>query len=222
MRLLALNIDNDFIKKIEDENLYICDVAEDLDDAMYHTQVRFYNLILIKSDFVKDCLKLVSAYDNNATAFVAIVENITKKEEIELLQSGAICVIKGSVPHDLLMSKIESIHRENFKNFIDYGDYFSVDKSSKKIITKDNDDMNICGKSFEILSYLVKNRYRPMISKSEIICAVWNEPEMVCNNVVEVNMSLIRSRMKKSFDRDFIVTIRHRGYKIEDHSPSLD
>lgn len=37
---------------------------------------------------------------------------------------------------------------------------------------------------------------------------------MVSDNVIEVNINLIRNALKKEFDDNFIETIRHKGYKL--------
>ena len=63
--------------------------------------------------------------------------------------------------------------------------------------------------------YLYQNRFRPPISKDEMIYALWDEPEMVCQNVIEVNINQIRSKLKKRFQIDMIDTVRNRGYKLK-------
>ena len=85
----------------------------------------------------------------------------------------------------------------------------------KEVVDLNNNELEIRGKAFDVLSYLFQNKHRPPISKDELINANWEDPEMVCQNVIEVNVNNIRSKLKKRFNRDFIDTVRNRGYKLK-------
>jgi DNA-binding response OmpR family regulator len=116
---------------------------------------------------------------------------------------------------ELILAKLQSVHRENFMKRYHFKDYFILDRENKQVIDLDENRLNIKGKSFDILSYLLKDKQFRVISKDEIIGVLWDEPEMVSNNIVEVNINLIRNEIRKKFNVDFVSTIRNRGYKIE-------
>lgn len=78
MRLLALNIDKKFIDEIEEKNLYICDVAEDLFDAVYHAEVRLYNLILVYENDLIACKEIIQKRLDKKSA-VVILTKINQK-----------------------------------------------------------------------------------------------------------------------------------------------
>lgn len=143
-----------------------------------------------------------------------MTSNKDKVFELELLQQGALDVIHEPVSNELLFAKLESIHRENFVTHFNFKNHFIIDKVNKKVLDVNNKALNIKGKSFEILFYLLKNRHLPVISKDEIIGVLWDEPEMVSNNIVEVNINLIRNEIRKSCNLDIVSTIRNRGYKV--------
>ncbi len=214
MRLLALNIDKKLIEEIESNNLYICDVAEDLNDAVYHAQVRLYSLILIYEDDIKSCKELLKNRLNSKSAVVILTSNQSKDFEIDLLKNGAISVIKDCFDYELILAKIESIHRENFASKLKFKNYLTINNDEKSILDNNDNKLNIKGKSYEVLSYLIKNRNKSIISKEELVNAIWDEPELICHNVIEVNINQIRSELKKNFNTDLITTIRNRGYKI--------
>jgi DNA-binding response OmpR family regulator len=215
MRLLAYNIDNEIIEKLEYDEHYIVDRTEELDDALYHLQVRFYNLVIIFEDDIKNCIDLLKERTNTHTAFVVLTNQKEKKFHLKCFKNGALCVLNTPYDNELLWAKIESIHRENFRELIYYKDYFGIDKEQKEIIDSQNNELQIRGKAYEILVYLFQNRYRPPISKDEMIYALWDDPEMVCQNVIEVNINQIRSKLKKRFHIDMIDTVRNRGYKLK-------
>ena len=56
MRLITYNIEHQFAHKLESENLYIADIAEDFNDLQYHLSVRFYNLVVFYSNNLKKCV----------------------------------------------------------------------------------------------------------------------------------------------------------------------
>ena len=215
MRLLVYNIENEILQKLRDKELYITDIAYDLEDTVYHLQVRFYNLVIIDEDNLENCLKLLKSYYDLNTAFIVIAKDVDKEFEIKCLKNGAICVLQKPLCLELLMAKIESIHRENFSKSIIYKEYFKIDREFKEIMALDKKELNIKGKACDVLTYLVQNKHRPPISKDELIYALWDDPELVCNNVIEVNINQIRSKFKKELKIDPIDTIRSKGYKLK-------
>lgn len=215
MRLLTYNIDQELMAELEEEKLYIVDYAEDIEDAIYHIQVRFYNLVLTKENNLKNCINILDNIESTSTACVILTDNHTKEFELKVLKKGALSVLKTPISLELLMAKIESIHRDNFKRKLTYKEYFGIDQTDKEIFDPNNNEIDIRGKAFDVLLYLVKNKHRPPISKDELIYALWEDPEMVCQNVIEVNINQIRSKLKKRLDVDIIDTVRNRGYKLK-------
>ena len=53
-----------------------------------------------------------------------------------------------------------------------------------------------------------------VISKEQLLDAIWEEPELVTPNVIEVAVNQIRQKVDKVFKIDTIQTIRRRGYKF--------
>jgi DNA-binding response OmpR family regulator len=215
MRLLAYNIENEIIEKLEDEEHYIIDRTFELDDALYHLQVRFYNLVIMYEDNMTNCLTLLQSTHNTHTAFVVLTNQKDKKFHLKCFKNGALCVMNSPFDNELLWAKIESIHRENFVKKMYHENYFGIDKEQKEIVDCYNNELQIRGKAYDILVYLYQNRYRPPISKDEMIDALWDDPEMVCQNVIEVNINQIRSKLKKRYQIDMIDTVRNRGYKLK-------
>jgi DNA-binding response OmpR family regulator len=215
MRLLSYNINEAFIQVLKQHELYICDTAEDLGDALYHAQVRYYNAILIHENDLNVCKKFLKIIDPKYCAFLVLTSNTDKKFEMGVLKNGGIAVVHEPFCSELILAKLQSVHRENFMKRYHFKDYFILDRENKQVIDLDENRLNIKGKSFDILSYLLKDKQFRVISKDEIIGVLWDEPEMVSNNIVEVNINLIRNEIRKKFNVDFVSTIRNRGYKIE-------
>ena len=215
MRLLTYNIDNEVINYLEENNFYIVDQAEYIDDAIYHSRVRYYNLILVSWNGLYDCKEMLEYINSRFTAVIFIADKPTKQFQLELLKAGAMDILETPVSNSYILTKIESIHRENFQENIFYKNRYIADIKNESISQDNgNNGVKLKGKSFSILAYLLKNRHRGSISKDELLHANWEEPEMVSDNVIEVNINQIRNALKKEFNDNFIETIRHKGYKI--------
>lgn len=217
MRLLTYNAKKQIVENLASNNLYITDETVEFDDAIYHLEVRFYNLVLIYEDNLNHCIKLLNTTTNRNTAFVIISEKVTKDFELLCLQNGALVVLEKEICDNLLMAKIESIHRDNFSKEFYYKDYFIISNKDQEVIDTTDNELNIRGKACDILSYLVQNQHRPPISKDEIAYALWEEPEMICQNSIEMNINQLRTKLKQRFGKNMINTVRSRGYKIVDN-----
>ncbi|MFK2822041.1 winged helix-turn-helix domain-containing protein [Arcobacter sp. YIC-80] len=214
MRLLSLDVNKDLINKLESEELYICDKASDIEDAIYHCEVRYYNLVIIKSNSYVDLKQMLKYIDPRLTAVVVLTDNCEKHFETNLLRYGALCVLQEPLCNELILAKLESIHRENFQNKLTFKNKYIIDTIENSLTDENNNKLVMKGKPFSILMYLVKNRHRSSISKDEILDVIWDDPEWVVRNVVEVNINIIRKGIKNTFQDNFINTIRHRGYQV--------
>ena len=52
------------------------------------------------------------------------------------------------------------------------------------------------------------------VSKEQLLDAIWEEPELVTPNVIEVAINQIRQKMDKPLNIATIETIRRRGYRF--------
>jgi len=216
MRLVTYNIDSELVETIQNDDLYIVDVAEDLNDLLYHLSVRFYNLVLIHSNSLRNCIHALKEVFNSNTAFVILTDDLSTNFELKCFKNGAYEVLQHPIDKELLMARLEAIHRDNFNKSIKHKNYFRLKKEDRKVVDLKDNELHIRGKAYDVLRYLVQNKHRPPISKDELICTIWEDPEMVCQNVIEVNVNLIRAQLKKHLNIDLIQTVRNRGYKIID------
>jgi DNA-binding response OmpR family regulator len=217
MRLLSLNISEKLIDDLRSDELYICDVAEDLNDAQYHLYVRFYNMIVFKENALKKVKELLKSVNQSKCAVVLVTENIDKDFEIQALRSGATTVIQEPASDELIKARLQAIHRENFASKLSYNT-FTLDKKKGAVLDQEDRDLKLGKKSFKVLSYLLQNRDNPPISKDEIVNVVWEEPEYVSDNVVEVNINQLRKVFRQRFNTSLISTVRHRGYQLKSKS----
>ncbi len=193
---------------------YQVDSAENYKDAEYFIDIRNYDLVL--TDWMLpdgDGIKLCKIIKNRSsrTSVVILSARDDKDSEIEALKAGADDYIKKPFDFDILLARIEARLRFGGTNVIEI-DNLVINPDEEKIIY-DNQEIELKGKPFEVLTHLARHRDQ-IVSKEQLLDAIWEEPELVTPNVIEVAINQIRQRMDKPLNISTIETIRRRGYRF--------
>jgi two-component system OmpR family response regulator len=217
MRILVTQKDetsNHLIVKALNESGYKTDSAYTVKDAKYFLDVRHYNLVILDTDFgLSEVFKFINfAKDTYPLIKIILISNdISIETEIKCLKMGADDFIRKPLNFDLLIARVNVALRAGRESQIKIKDLIIL-KDEEKIIYKDK-ETSLKGKSFEVFMHLA--RYpNQVISKEQLLDAIWEEPELVTPNVIEVAINQIRQKVDKVFKIDTIKTIRRRGYKF--------
>ena len=217
MRILIIE-DEVTLNKMLAEGLkefgYQSDVVETLKDGEYYLDIRNYDLVLmdwmlpdgnsidiigdIKTKTPKTVVVVLSARDDN-------------ESEIEALRSGADDYIRKPFDFDVLIARIEARLRFGGSNIIEIED-LTINPEEEKITYKEQ-EIELKGKPFEVLTHLARHRDQ-IVSKEQLLDAIWEEPELVTPNVIEVAINQIRQKMDKPLSITTIETVRRRGYRF--------
>ena len=224
MRILTIGFDDEFIKdlELELEKYFICivDSARDLYDATNFTDFRHYELIIIVDEGERYTLEKYSnevKKKKRETKIIVLAHD--KSNQIPLFGLGVDDVIVNYIDSaELIAVRVLSNMRKLFGTQIDVGKLV-IDIANKKI-EYDDKIVSLNGKTFDILAYLALREDR-VFSKDEIINALWEEPEYVSDNTVEVAINQIRKRLKSILGFQVIHTVRRRGYKFSYEKPSF-
>jgi len=217
MRILIIE-DEVTLNKMLAEGLkefgYQSDVVETLKDGEYYLDIRNYDLVLmdwmlpdgnsvdiigdIKTNTPKTVVVVLSARDDN-------------ESEIEALKAGADDYIRKPFDFDVLAARLEARLRFGGSNIIEIED-LTINPEEEKITYKEQ-DIELKGKPFEVLTHLARHRDQ-IVSKEQLLDAIWEEPELVTPNVIEVAINQIRQKMDKPLNITTIETVRRRGYRF--------
>ncbi len=217
MRILIIE-DEVTLNKMLAEGLkeygYQSDVVETLKDGEYYLDIRNYDLVLmdwmlpdgnsidiigdIKSNTPKTKVVVISARDDN-------------ESEIKALRAGADDYIRKPFDFDVLIARIEAQLRFGGSNIIEIEDLI-INPEEEKITYKEQ-EIELKGKPFEVLTHLARHRDQ-IVSKEQLLDAIWEEPELVTPNVIEVAINQIRQKMDKPLQITTIETVRRRGYRF--------
>ncbi|HFU77388.1 MAG TPA: homeostatic response regulator transcription factor HsrA [Epsilonproteobacteria bacterium] len=217
MRVLI--IENDIeLGKILSEKLhaadYQCDIAENLGDAKYYLDIRNYDLVLLSWEQASSVnISLVSDIKKEAhkTSVIVISKDVHKESEIEALRAGADDFIRKPLDYEILLVRIEAKLRFGASNIIEI-DELIINPEEEKIIYQ-GEEIELKGKPFEVLTHLAMHKDQ-IVSKEQLLDAIWEEPELVTPNVIEVAINQIRQKMDKPLDISTIETVRRRGYRF--------
>ena len=86
---------------------------------------------------------------------------------------------------------------------------------NKKAATRGDKSIDLTGKEFELLGFLMKNAGR-VLSRVEIAEKVWDITFETGTNVVDVYISILRKKIDRDFDEKLIHTKVGLGYYIEE------
>ena len=193
---------------------YKSDIAENLNDARYMIDIRNYNLILL--DWMLpdgDGIDIIPEIKtkNHKTAIIILSARDDKESEILALKAGADDYIKKPFDFEILMMRIEAKLRFGGSNIIEIGELI-INPEEEKIIYQ-GESVELKGKPFEVLTHLAM-RNNQIISKEQLLDAIWEEPELVTPNVIEVAINQIRQKLDKPLNITTVETVRRRGYRF--------
>ncbi len=191
---------------------YQCDVSESVGDARYMLDIRNYDLVLLSlegeqsSETVHEIKKILQK-----SALIVLSRKEDKQSEINALRAGADDYIRKPLDTDILLVRIEAKLRFGASNIIEIDDLI-INPEEEKIIYR-GEEIELKGKPFEVLTHLAMHKDQ-IVSKEQLLDAIWEEPELVTPNVIEVAINQIRQKMDKPLNITTIETVRRRGYRF--------
>jgi two-component system, OmpR family, response regulator len=217
MRILVVENETALNKTVTEglsELGYQTDDAESIKDALYFISIRNYDLIIINwlmdGGDVRELIETIKK-KSNRTAVILLAAREGKEDEIEGLRSGADDYIRKPFDFDVLVARIEARLRFGGTSIIEIEDLV-IDPDEEKITFK-GVEIELKGKPFEVLTHLARHRDQ-IVSKEQLLDAIWEEPELVTPNVIEVAINQIRQKMDKPLEISTIETVRRRGYRF--------
>ena len=224
MRILIINGESRFCETLNEilKTLhYQVDIAKSFKDAHYFIRMRNYDLITLDCD-----LKDENAFDfisfiktsSPKTSIIAITSIYKKEQEIQALRCGADDFLSKPIDLDIFLARIDAKLRFKHSHSIKIDDLVVI--PNEEILTFKDHNIDLKGKPFEILLYLITHRNQT-IAKKEILDSIWEDPEFVTPNVIEVAINQIRQKLDKRFHIQTIQTIRKKGYRFSYPNPNL-
>lgn len=202
------------LSEILDEFNHQTDIAESIKDGEYFTGIRNYDFIIMSFNLpdgnALELIPLIKA-SSPKTPIIVLSSKNRKDDEVASLKAGADDFLVKPIDFDVLLARIEARMRFWGSNAIVIGD-LSINPTEERVIYK-NKEFEVKGKPFEVLTHLARHQDQ-IVSKEQLLDAIWEEPELVTPNVIEVAINQIRQRLDKPLGITTIETVRRRGYRF--------
>jgi len=196
----------------EEEN-YIIDSALDGDEGDYLALTNNYDIILL--DWMlpnKNGIEILKNIRANAIKTPIIM--LTAKDEIddkvEGLTEGADDYVGKPFSFKELLARVNALYRRSFSTTTNKFQLNDVEIDlDLKIVKKDDKEITLTQKEYELLLFLVKNKNQ-LVSNMIIEEQLWTNEEYINSNVIQVTVYNLRKKLGK----EFIKSSRGLGYKI--------
>jgi two-component system response regulator CiaR len=212
---------------IEDDkhlNKAICEMMKNIaqttsiyngDEALYAVEQNIYDLIILDVMLpgTDGFTILKKIRDVGKVPVIMLTAKDSVADKVKGLKIGADDYMTKPFYRDELIARVNALLRRYNNSF----DAFQVsfldmkfDISQKKVTIKD-EIVELNGKSYDILEYLVRNK-DIIITKEQLFNGIWGFESETVWSVVEVYVSNIRKVLKKYEYHNYLKTLRNVGY----------
>lgn len=221
MKILVVEDERDLnriITKHLKKNNYSVDSCFDGQEALDFISYSEYDLII--TDIMMpnvdgyEFIDKLRANKNN-TPVIMLTAKDTLGDKIVGLDSGADDYIVKPFEFDELLARIRVLMRRNYglaTNIIQIEEV-TLDLA-KKQVTKSGEIIDLTGKEYEVLEYLMKNR-GSILSRDQILNHVWDYEYEGASNIVDVIIKNIRKKLDRGEGNTIIYTKRGLGYFVK-------
>lgn len=214
MRILLIEDDHDLSELLQSilNKKYPLDYAKNMDEAMAHLQAYNYGIVLLDRNLegVDIGLSLITMIkERNPQCGILVMSAYGNVEEkIEGLNLGADDYIEKPFDTNELLARINALSRRFAPTQFVFKE-ITIDLSTHHISNKEG--VITLTKKEDALLFTLLGRLGHVISRDEIIDSIYEHPEDVASNTIDVMINSIR----KKLDPDLIKTVKTRGYLIE-------
>jgi len=209
----------EFLKKGLMEEGHSVEVANDGIDGYTRASRGGFDLVILDwmmpgMEGIEVCQKLRAEQE---TLLIILLTVHTQDEfVIRGFNAGANDYIRKPFSIQELLARITALSRlkNATKPFKLNAGNLELDLITKKVFREEK-SIYLSNKEFALLEILVRNKAR-VVSKAEILKAVWDIDFDPQSNIVEVFINALRKKIDEGFPVKIIQTVRGIGYQIEE------
>ena len=196
---------------------FAVDVAATGTDGLWLAREQDYSVILL--DIM---LPGISGYricetlraEKNWTPILMLTAKDGEWDQIEALDTGADDYLTKPFSFAILLARVRALLRRGAgerPSIIEAGD-LTLDPATKRVARGDT-VIELTAREHAVLEYLLRHRGE-VVSKCEILDAVWDFDFDGDPNIVEVYVGHLRNKLDRPFGRAAIETLRGSGYRL--------
>lgn len=224
MKILVVEDDHRIARALKQglvDESYAVDVVYDGDEGVRSALADNYDLIIMDvmmpiMDGIEASKKLRES--GNHVPILMLTAKSQSRDIVSGLDAGADDYLPKPFSFDVLLARVRALLRrpnETLDTVLVAGG-LELDVA-KHTVRRSGKDIQLSGKEYAILEYLLRNKGR-ILSKNNIISHVWDFDADVLPNNVEVFITYLRNKIDRPFPeaRPLIQTVRGFGYVIKD------
>lgn len=173
-------------------------------------EIVIINSNLDKNFLTSEIIEYIKKRDGGIK-ILGVCSNGNWRDKVQFLNSGGDDIVSYPFPLQELLARIQSLIRRP-SSYIDknlYVNNFVLDTDSK-CIYKENKEISVRKKEYDLFEYLVRNRDRA-VSRCELLDHVWDYRQYVGSNTIDVHIRRLRDKLE---DKSVIETIHGVGYMV--------
>lgn len=199
---------------------YLCDIAYSAKEGSMLMEENEYDFILLDLGLPdKDGLQVLNETKKvcpNAS-YIILTARGDLEDRIKGLDLGADDYLAKPFSLLELQSRMQAITRRKSGNndpVIELGE-FNLDLN-KRVVWYENQDINLSRKEFDLLSYMLLHKNRPL-TRFQLSEHIWGNfsDDDYDSNYIDVHIKNIRKKMAVHAPVDWLQTLRGIGYKIK-------
>ena len=188
-------------------------VAADGQEGLYKAQDYDYDAIILDVMLPKldGWMVLDQLRESKDTPVIMLTARDAMEDRVRGLDLGADDYLPKPFQVPELLARLRALIRRSAgssKGEIDLGE-FVLDLGAKKI-TRGDEVIPVTAREYNLIEYLALHRGK-VVSRTELYDHLFDEEDSTLSNLLDVNVSRIRSKLGK----DFIITHRGHGYSID-------
>lgn len=200
-----------FLNKYGYEAIYSLDFEHVIDEVLrekYHLILLDINLPFFDGYHI--CREIRK---KSSVPIIVVTSRDSEVDELMSMNLGADDFITKPYNTQILLARISSLLRRTYNNqeseILEYNN-LQMDLSKSEVKYKDN-KIELSKNESKILYVLIKNKEK-IVSRNDIIEALWESDEFVDDNTLTVNINRLRKKLEEIGAIDFLKTKRGLGY----------
>ena len=210
---------NNVVTRYLKKNGYSVDSVLDGEEALDYLEYSEYDLVILDIMMPKvDGFEVIKKLRDkgNHTSVLMLTARDSADDKVKGLDLGADDYIVKPFDFNELLARIRAVVRRkygNSSNKLVIGDL--ILDTSKKSVTRAGKQIELTGKEYEVLEYLMQSKNR-ILSREQIKEHVWDFDYEGDSNIIDVLIKNIRKKIDVEDGKQIIYTKRGLGYVIKE------
>ena len=222
MRILVVEDDKSNAEYVRDgliESGHNVDVASDGMEGMYLATEQKYDVLIVDRMLPKlDGLALIQALRSSGNKTpVLVLSSLAKVEErIKGLRSGGDDYLVKPFAFSELLARIETLTRRGGGTQTEQAVLQVSDLSMNlmsRVVIRGTKTIPLQNREFKLLEFLMRHADQ-VVTRTMLLEGVWDFYFNPQTNLIDAQVSKLRQKIDKGFDKSLIHTIRGAGYKL--------